>query len=59
MSSASGNSAADQTVGMSSNGMKSNYDISSSNLKNFKSAAAFIPSGNSYLDSLSMKNIEM
>ena len=59
MSAASGSSdISKNTVGISSNGMKSNYGVASS-MKMDKSIAAFTPSGNAYLDSLNLKNIEM
>jgi hypothetical protein len=47
-------------IAMPSNGMKSNHDIATSmKLAAPRNVAAFTPSGNDYLDSLSMKNIEM
>jgi hypothetical protein len=59
MSAASGSSDISKNIGaVSSNGMKSDYGVASS-MKLDKSIAAFTPSGNSYLDSLTLKNIEM
>jgi len=63
MSAASGPSDVNKTVytvSSSTNGMNSNNEIASG-MKLNKSAAIpkFTPSGNAYLDSLSLKTIEM